>query len=122
MSCNSAIQTVSVWFIVFWVTIGSAWSQDRSAENDVREGHRLAVRVCAICHVAAADQETMPILHPAAPPFASIAQRPDITPDSLKHFLATTHRNLETQGGMPNPQLLDFQITQVSAYLLSLRK
>jgi hypothetical protein len=41
---------------------------------------------------------------------------------SLRTFLTSTHRDISHPEGMPNPQLLDFQIKQVSAYLLSLRK
>ena len=64
----------------------------------------------------------MPILHPPAPPFASIAQRKDLSVESLQKFLTSTHRDLATQKGMPNPDLADFQVKEAIAYLLSLRK
>jgi cytochrome c1 len=91
---------------------------------DVRQGHDLAVKVCAFCHVAAADQEILPILNPPAPSFESIAQRKTFDVDAVRNFVATTHRDISSGDlkGMPNPQLLDNQVKQVVAYLLSLRE
>ena len=45
-----------------------------------------------------------------------------MTPDALKTFLQTTHRDVKEPKGMSNPQLMDFQIKAVAAYVLSLRK
>ena len=36
--------------------------------------------------------------------------------------MTTTHRGLDNPNGMPNAELLDYQVRQVTAYLLSLRK
>jgi mono/diheme cytochrome c family protein len=116
------MRTASAWLVVFWIAVCPAWAQGGDTAADVSKGHHLAVTVCAICHVAAADQETPPIMHPPAPPFESIAQRKDISADTLQKFLTTTHRELGTQKGMPYPDLADFQVKQVVAYLLSLRK
>jgi cytochrome c1 len=63
-----------------------------------------------------------PILNPPASPFASIVQRKDFTADWLRNFLTTTHRGLDEPNGMPNPYLVDYQIKQVIAYMMSLRK
>jgi hypothetical protein len=52
----------------------------------------------------------------------SIAQRASTTSESVLKFLATTHKDIGNPQGMPNPQLLDYQIRQLTAYLLSLRK
>ena len=62
------------------------------------------------------------MLKPPAPPFATIAQRKDISAESLTNFLKTAHRGLDEPNGMPNPDLADYQIKQAVAYLLSLRK
>ena len=97
----------------------SAWSQD--ANENVQKGRHIAEVVCWTCHVVAQDQEFAPILQPAAPTFASIARRSNVTPDYLRKFIATTHRDIRKPQGMPNPQLLDFQIEQVVAYIMSLR-
>jgi hypothetical protein len=40
---------------------------------------------------------------------------------SMGTFLTTTHRDISNPTGMPNPQLLDYQIERVTAYLLSLQ-
>jgi hypothetical protein len=40
----------------------------------------------------------------------------------VQKSLNTTHKDIGNPKGMPNPQLLDYQIEQVAAYLLSLRK
>ncbi len=102
---------------------GVASSQDvGGAADDVQQGHHLAIVICSNCHVAASDQPYPPILRPPAPSFASIAQRSTINADSVRSFLTNTHRDVNNPGGMSNPQLLDFQISQVTAYLLSLRK
>jgi mono/diheme cytochrome c family protein len=89
---------------------------------DVENGRQLAALICSNCHVAGPDQLVEPIPQPPAPSFESIAQRSTISSDTIRTFLATTHRDISNPAGMPNPQLLDFQIRQVAAYLLSLRK
>jgi len=104
------------------MTCCPAWAQAGDASDEVRKGHHLAALVCAICHVAAADQPYEPVLRPPAPSFASIAQRMDLDAAKLQKFIATTHRGLDEPNGMPNPELLDSQVKEVVAYLLSLRK
>ena len=112
-------QTVSVLSLIFWVGLFSAYAQT-GAEDGIQKGHQLAATICAICHVGAADQPYRPIMKPPAPSFASIAQRMDA--ESLTKFIATTHRGLDTPKGMPNPELMDYQVKQVVAYILSLHK
>ena len=112
----------SIWLVALWIGICSAVGQETTSADDLRKGHRLAIMVCAFCHVAAPDQARMPILDPPAPSFESIAQRTDVTADWLEKFISTTHRGLDNPSGMPNPSLLDYQVKQVAAYLLSLRK
>ena len=101
---------------------GPVSGQESANSDDIRAGHKLAVLVCANCHVAAPDQPNNPILRPPAEPFASIVQRKSVTADWLQNYMKTTHQGLDNPNGMPNPQLLDFQIKQVSAYFLSLRR
>jgi len=110
------------WLAALLIGVCSAWGQDASSADDVRKGHQLAIMVCAFCHVAAPDQARMPILNPPAPSFESIAQRTDISAEWLEKFISTTHRGLDNPSGMPNPSLLDYQVKQVAAYLLSIRK
>ncbi len=106
----------------FCVLASPSWSQDSSAADDVQQGHRLANLVCSNCHMATPDQAFEPVLRPPAASFASIAQRNTVTAESIRKLLATTHRDIGSPNGMPDPQLLDFQIRQVTAYLLTLRK
>ncbi len=108
--------------LILFMTAGAAFAQQTQNADDMRQGHQLAAMLCAQCHVAAADQRFMPDLNPPAPPFTTIAQRPDLSADWLKTYLATTHRGLDNPKGMPNPYLADYQVRQVTAYLLSLRK
>lgn len=116
------ILIVLAWLVGLGLVANPACAQDASVADDVREGHRLAILICSYCHVAATDQPDEPILQPPGPSFASIAQRNDVSVDSLRTFLRTTHRNVSRPNGMPNPELLDFQAKQVAAYILSLRK
>jgi len=121
------IRVASVGLVAVAVAIaaGSAWTalaQQAPTTDDVQEGHKLAVIVCSNCHIAASDQPIAPILRPPAPSFESIAQRSNTTTDSVQAFLASTHRSISNPVGMPNPMLLDYQIKQAAAYLLSLRK
>lgn len=97
-------------------------SAQSNATDDIQKGHQLAVTICAICHVAAPDQSYEPIMKPPAPSFVSIAQRKDTTADSLRLFMTTTHRGLDAPKGMPNPELMDYQIRELISYILSLRK
>jgi mono/diheme cytochrome c family protein len=109
-------------FAIFTIFATAAWSQEVGIAKDLQQGHRLAKIICSNCHVASPDQEIEPILRPPAPSFESIAQREGIDADRIQTFLATTHRDINSGTGMPNPQLLDFQIRQLAVYLMSLRK
>ena len=118
---------LATWALSAGVLLGLATgqlarSQQSTAADAVSRGHHLAVEVCSICHLAAPDQEHLPLLRPPAPPFEVIAQRKDVDADYLRKFLTTTHRDLKTEKGMPNPLLADFQVSEVTAYILSLRK
>jgi mono/diheme cytochrome c family protein len=120
-SSSMTIRTAWALLVAFTVVPTVAKSQEASISDDVQQGHRLANAVCGYCHVAAPDQDTAPLQHPPAPSFESIAQRDAVSADSIRKFLTTTHRGISSPGGMPSPQLLDFQIRQVAAYIMSLR-
>lgn len=101
------------------VCVGS--SARSQQDNDARKGRQLAVDYCALCHVAAPDQPTPPVMRPPAPSFESIAQRQDTNENAMRTFLKTTHAGLDRPNGMPNPRLSDSELRQVIDYLLSLR-
>jgi mono/diheme cytochrome c family protein len=95
--------------------------QVEGGADDVQKGHYLALVICSSCHVAAPDQLFEPMLEPPAPSFDTISRRRNTTVRTLRTFLATTHRNIRNAAGMPNPDLVDFQVRQLTAYILSLR-
>ena len=45
-----------------------------------------------------------------------------LTEESLEKFITAAHRGLDNPKGMPNPDLAAYQIKQVAAYIMSLRK
>ena len=104
---------VSLWLVTGYPARG---------QDLVAKGHHLAAEVCSICHLAAPDQAHLPLMHPPAPPFEAIAERKDVNANYLRKYLTTTHRDLKTDKGMPNPNLADFQVDESIAYILSLRK
>jgi hypothetical protein len=70
----------------------------------VQLGRKVALMVCANCHVVAPDQPSKPILTPPAQSFETIAQDERVTVESVEKFLTTTHRGLDEPQGMPNPE------------------
>jgi mono/diheme cytochrome c family protein len=96
-------------------------AQSFSDEATLAKGRAFALLVCSACHVVASDQQFSPILRDPGPTFDAIANRPTTTSESLRTFLSTTHTTIGAPYGMPNPQLADYQINEVTSYILSLR-
>ena len=109
----------TAWLLAFAIGTNSAWAENVS--DDVRNGRHLATLICATCHVAGPEQTNAPILQPPAPSLESIAKRNTTSIDSIRTFLIGAHRDMSNLNGMPNPALTDFQLRQVTAYILSLR-
>jgi Cytochrome c len=101
---------------------GSAHCQAVGTADEVSKGRHLATMLCTTCHVAAPDQPYAPTLNPPAPSFASIAQRPGVDMTSLRKFLTSARQGFDNPNGMPDPHLADFQIKEIGAYILSLKK
>lgn len=87
--------------------------QSAALAADAKQGKAIAQRWCASCHIvehgqrsAAADQ---------APPFASLAAKPDFGPDKLAFLLLRPHPN------MPQLSLGRSEITDLADYMLTLR-
>jgi mono/diheme cytochrome c family protein len=88
---------------------------------DPAEGHRLALTICSACHTVASDQQSRPVLRHPAPDFQAIAARPGTSAASLQRFILTTHAEIATPAGMPNPQLTEDQAAEIAAYIVTLR-
>jgi mono/diheme cytochrome c family protein len=80
---------------------------------DVAQGEQLARRWCAACHVVAADQRQAAS---DAPPFATIAAKPDFSVGRLVFFLLDPHPK------MPNMGLSRGEAGDLAAYIGSLAK
>jgi mono/diheme cytochrome c family protein len=80
---------------------------------DIAQGEQLARRWCASCHVVAADQRQAVT---DAPPFATIAAKPDFSVGRLVFFLLDPHPK------MPNMGLSRGEAGDLAAYIGSLAK
>ena len=103
--------------LIFLLAAGAAAAQEKPA--DPAAGREFALKVCGNCHVVEKGQA--PILRPPAPSFSSIVARRDFDEAQLRRFLSTPHGNLGRARKMPNPELADFEIDKVAAYLAQLK-
>jgi mono/diheme cytochrome c family protein len=81
---------------------------------DVANGSRLAHRWCEACHVIAPAQSRSST--DQAPPFATIAARPDFDAGKIAMFLMDPH------GKMPDMSLTRVEAADLAAYIGSLAK
>jgi mono/diheme cytochrome c family protein len=86
---------------------------DTAAAADAYNGGQIARRWCEPCHVVAGDQQGTT---GEAPPFASIAKRPDFDTGQLAVFLLDPHPK------MPNMSLTRIEAGDLAAYIASLGK
>src|SRR4051812_46411125 len=93
------------------LAIGTPAHGQTPTEQDVAAGNALARDLCVNCHVVAVDQATIPRGREPAPNFATIARRPDVSAQSLRQFLTTTHATIRNPTAMPSPELSDAQLT-----------
>ena len=84
-----------------------------SIAADVNHGEQVAQRWCVSCHLVAASQIQSTT---GAPPFATIAGKPDFDVTRLTSFL------LEPYPRMPNMSLTRAEAADIAAYIGSLRK
>ncbi len=89
----------------------AAMAQD--LPGDPVSGRTFAMRHCAGCHAAAAEQHRPAT--DAAPAFLTLARDPAITELSLRAFLQTPHSR------MPSIMLTRREMDDVISYILSLR-
>jgi len=81
--------------------------------GSTQQGYALAQEVCATCHAVERGEEYSPNL--LAPTFERIAETPGMTATALSVALRTPHRT------MPNLILKSDEISNITAYLLSLK-
>ena len=82
--------------------------------GDSAAGRALAEQVCWACHVIP-DWEPPAIETPGARPFEELAADPAVTEMTLHAFLRSSHP------AMPNFILSDEELTNIIAYILSLK-
>lgn len=88
----------------------------QEARGDAAAGKVLALHNCASCHVVAANQDVAPMPN-YGPKFSDVANRPTTTAASLRDFLSHHHH----YANMPSPSLTPTGLSNVVAYILTLR-
>lgn len=104
--------------LLFFLGAAAAAAQEKPTDL-AATGRDFALKVCGNCHVVEKGQT--PILKPPAPSFSSIVERRSFDAAQLRQFLSTPHGNLGPARKMPNPELADFEIDKVAAYLAQLK-
>jgi mono/diheme cytochrome c family protein len=85
---------------------------DVASAADVEHGEKIARRWCASCHVISPHQQGSVI---EAPPFATIAQKPDFDAAKLAQFLLDPHPK------MPNMELSKTETADLAAFIATLK-
>lgn len=110
-------------FLGLTVLPGTASKAASSSDPDLAaRGGKLAQLVCSVCHVVSQDDKHVPMLREPGPSFVAIAARPSTTEATLRVFMETKHPDMGPSARMPNPRLVDYEIDELVAYILSLRK
>ena len=78
---------------------------------DPNHGEAVVKRWCAECHLIAQGQKSST----EAPPFSSIAKRPDFDAAKVAYFLLDPHPK------MPNMQLSRAEVADIAAYIATLK-
>ena len=86
---------------------------DAAAAADISHGRQLARRWCVSCHVVASNQRQTTA---EAPPFATIARKPDFDVNRLATFLLNPYPR------MPSMTLSRTDAQDIAAYIGSLRR
>ncbi|MDH6262672.1 cytochrome c [Bradyrhizobium sp. BR13661] len=99
-----------IWFLLLAVTSLGA---SPALAADANHGADLAQRWCASCHVVTGSQTQASA---DVPSFASVARKPDFSPERLAFFLLDPHPK------MPNFPLSRIEAADLAAYIGSLRQ
>ena len=104
---------VSAWAVVWGVSLAVCFSNVAMAvPASATHGATLARRWCASCHVVAPDQRGTVT---EAPPFATVARRPDFDAGKLALFLLAPHPK------MPDMSLTRVEAADLAAYIRTLK-
>ena len=95
------------------LAVASFQVQEAAFAADASQGKTIAERWCSSCHLVGPTQRKAPI--DEAPPFASIALRPDFDEGRLALLLLSPHPN------MPKLALSRFEIADLAAYMRTLK-
>jgi mono/diheme cytochrome c family protein len=98
--------------IYLMLAVASSLGASPALAADADHGAELARRWCASCHVVTNSQAQASA---DVPSFASVARRPDFSPERLAFFL------LEPHPKMPNFPLSRTEAGDIAAYIGSLR-
>ena len=113
-------------FLAVLAGTGAHAAEDQSHADSVaiRAGHNIAVTSCVACHTVSPNQALPPVLGPGIPTFEDIANRPDISADSLRAAMKTArwHDKALASRLLPMSRLSDKQQGEVAAFIVSLRK
>jgi mono/diheme cytochrome c family protein len=96
-----------------FLVVASFQMPESAFAADARQGRAMAERWCSSCHVVGPMQKSAP--NDQAPPFASIALRPDFDEGRLALLLLSPHPN------MPKLTLSRFEIADLAEYIRTLK-
>ncbi len=95
------------------ISIFGASPVQAQGSGDPIEGQRIAAQACSGCHQI--DLRARDSINDAIPSFQMIAAMPSTTLLTINVFLRTSHEV------MPNVQLTETEMSNIGAYILSLR-
>ena len=99
--------------VALTAALAAATANVKAQEADIAAGRAFAREACKACH--AVEPSRLPRRFEIGPSFRDIANTPGMTTTALTAFLTTSHPK------MPNLILTPEEITDVTAYILSLR-
>jgi mono/diheme cytochrome c family protein len=101
------------WIILAFLMTTAVLDSSAVFAADISHGRQVARRWCVSCHVVASNQRQTTA---EAPPFATIARRPDFDANRLATFLLNPHPK------MPNMSLTRAEAADIAAYVGSLAR
>jgi mono/diheme cytochrome c family protein len=114
-----------IWIVLAIMSAAATGALAKAEKNDsmgnAQSGRQVALISCTGCHIVASDQPFKPIYPEKLPDFETIANKPNTTAASLRHFLETLPA-VPKRSQMGNPLLSSEDLRDVVAYVLSLRQ